>query len=200
MVFQLLEGRENLSDNIRTGRPSAFRNNENLPKVKATVETHRRVTVNMIAEEMGIRKYLGHAGWRLRNEQFVPLSAWPWAKAKTWRTAKIWLTHEINRPLIHQIWSLRISSYSFQSWKLARTEHFLTVQRYLKHWKHQSKRGLAFLLQMYQLRAKLEIACMPFEFQAHLYCWMYQMRYWELHIEIVTLPKLRRVSPLTDSI
>ena len=48
------EGREELEDNPRSGRSSTSRNDENIELVRQKVRGDRRLTVRMIANELGI--------------------------------------------------------------------------------------------------------------------------------------------------
>ena len=50
------EGREDLADDARSGRPSTSRHDDNIKRVKEFVRSDRRLTVRMIAEELAINK------------------------------------------------------------------------------------------------------------------------------------------------
>ena len=50
------EGREDLADDPRSGRPSTSRHEDNIQHVKQLVRSDRRLTVRMIAEELAINK------------------------------------------------------------------------------------------------------------------------------------------------
>lgn len=49
-------GRTDLEDDPRSGRPTTSRNEENIQKVKKLVRSDRRLTVRMLAEELGLRR------------------------------------------------------------------------------------------------------------------------------------------------
>ncbi|XP_025153781.1 putative uncharacterized protein FLJ37770 [Harpegnathos saltator] len=51
-LFQ--EGREDIEDDARSGRPSASTSDENVKKVKEIVLANRRITIREVAEEIGI--------------------------------------------------------------------------------------------------------------------------------------------------
>ena len=48
------EGRENVEDDRRSGRPSTSRNEANVERVKQMVRDDRRLTVRQIADELGM--------------------------------------------------------------------------------------------------------------------------------------------------
>lgn len=48
------EGREDIEDDARSGRPSSSTNDENVKKIKAIVLANRRITIREAAEEIGI--------------------------------------------------------------------------------------------------------------------------------------------------
>ena len=48
------EGREEVEDDHRSGRPSTSRTDENVERVGQKVRSDRRLTVRMIADELGI--------------------------------------------------------------------------------------------------------------------------------------------------
>ena len=48
------EGREKVEDDHRSGRPSTSRTNENAERVRQNVRSDRRLTVTMIADELGM--------------------------------------------------------------------------------------------------------------------------------------------------
>ena len=50
------EGREEVEDDPRSGRPSMSRRVDNIERVKQMVRADRRLTVRMIAEELSINK------------------------------------------------------------------------------------------------------------------------------------------------
>ena len=50
------EGREEVEDDPRSGRPSTSRTADNIERVKQMVRANRRLTVRMIAEELSINK------------------------------------------------------------------------------------------------------------------------------------------------
>ena len=56
------DGREEVEDDPRFGRPSTSRTADNIEHVKQTVRADRRLMVRMIAEELSINKdrYLEH--------------------------------------------------------------------------------------------------------------------------------------------
>ena len=60
MVFKwhqaFKEGRENVEDDSRSGRPISSRNDQNVEVVRAVMAKDRRLSVRMIAEETGLNK------------------------------------------------------------------------------------------------------------------------------------------------
>ena len=54
------EGRENAEDNPRSGRPISSTNDQNVEVVRAVMAEDRRLSVRMIAEEMGLDKSAVH--------------------------------------------------------------------------------------------------------------------------------------------
>ena len=48
------EGREMVEDDYRSGRPSTSRTDENVERVRQKVRSDRRLTVRMIADELGM--------------------------------------------------------------------------------------------------------------------------------------------------
>ena len=48
------EGREMVEDDYRSGRPSTSRTDENVERVRQKVRSYRRLTVRMIADELGM--------------------------------------------------------------------------------------------------------------------------------------------------
>jgi len=64
MVFKwhraFKEGRENVEDNPRSGRPISSTNDQNVEVVRAVVAKDRRLSVRMIAEETGLDKNAVH--------------------------------------------------------------------------------------------------------------------------------------------
>ena len=48
------EGREEMEDDHRSGRPSTSRSDENVERVRQKVRSDRRLTVRMIANELGM--------------------------------------------------------------------------------------------------------------------------------------------------
>ena len=59
------EGREEVEDNHRSGRPSTSRTDENVERVKQNVRNDRRLTVIMIADEFGMNS---ERVWRIITE------------------------------------------------------------------------------------------------------------------------------------
>src|SRR5215475_10286655 len=55
-VQRFREGREDPKDDSRSGRPSTSRGNENIDRVHSLVLSDRRMTIRMIAEELGLGK------------------------------------------------------------------------------------------------------------------------------------------------
>jgi len=64
MVFKwhkaLKEGRENVEDDPRSGRPISSTNDQNVEVVRAVMSKDRRMSVRMIAEETGFDKNAVH--------------------------------------------------------------------------------------------------------------------------------------------
>jgi hypothetical protein len=54
------EGRENVEDDPCSGRPISLRNGQNVEVVRAVIAKGRRLSVRMIAEEMGMDKNADH--------------------------------------------------------------------------------------------------------------------------------------------
>ena len=48
------EGKEDMEDDPRSGRPTTSRTNENVERVKKKVRSDRRLTVRMIADELNM--------------------------------------------------------------------------------------------------------------------------------------------------
>ena len=48
------EGKEDMEDDPRSGRPTTSRTNENVERVKEKVRSDRRLTVRMIADELNM--------------------------------------------------------------------------------------------------------------------------------------------------
>jgi len=59
-VQSFREGREDPKDNARSGRPSTSSGNENIDRVRSLMLSDRRLTVRMIAEELGLGKSSVH--------------------------------------------------------------------------------------------------------------------------------------------
>jgi len=53
-VQRFREGREDPKDGARSGRPSTSSGSENIDRVRSVVLSDRRLTVRMIAEELGL--------------------------------------------------------------------------------------------------------------------------------------------------
>ena len=72
------EGREEVEDDHRNGRPSANRTDENVERVRLKVQSNRRVTARMIAHELGIniervwRIITEYLGMRKISAKMVP--------------------------------------------------------------------------------------------------------------------------------
>ena len=49
------DGREEMEDDRRSGRPSTSRTDENVERVRQKVRSDRRITVRMIADELGMK-------------------------------------------------------------------------------------------------------------------------------------------------
>ena len=64
MVFKwhkaFKEGRENVEDDPRSGRPISSTNDQNVEVVRAVMVTDRRLSVRMIAEEKGLDRNAAH--------------------------------------------------------------------------------------------------------------------------------------------
>jgi len=59
-VKRFREGREDLKDDARSGRPSTSRGNQNIDRVRPLVLSDCQVTVRTIAEELGLGKSFVH--------------------------------------------------------------------------------------------------------------------------------------------
>ena len=59
------EGREEVEDDHRSGRPSTTRTDENVERVRQKVRSHRRLTVRMIADELRMNS---ERVWRIITE------------------------------------------------------------------------------------------------------------------------------------
>ena len=59
------EGREEVEDDHRSGRPSTSRTDENVERVRQKVRSDRRLTVRMIADELGVNS---EKVWRIITE------------------------------------------------------------------------------------------------------------------------------------
>ena len=59
------EGREEMEDDLRSGRPSTSRTDKNVEHVRQKVLSDRRLTVRMIADELGMNS---ERGWRIITE------------------------------------------------------------------------------------------------------------------------------------
>jgi len=73
-VQRFREGREDPKDDVRSVRPSTSMGNENIDRVRPLVLSERRLTVTMIAEELGLGKSSVHTILReyLDMKSFVP--------------------------------------------------------------------------------------------------------------------------------
>ena len=59
------EGREEVKDDHRSGRPSTSKTDENVERVRQKVRSNRRLTVRMIADEPGMNR---ERVWRIITE------------------------------------------------------------------------------------------------------------------------------------
>ena len=59
------EGREQVEDDRRSGRPSTSRTDENVERVRQKVRSDRRFTVRIIADELGMNS---ERVWRIITE------------------------------------------------------------------------------------------------------------------------------------
>ena len=59
------EGREEVEDDHRSGRPSTSRTDKNVERLRQKVRSDRRLTVRMIADELGINS---ERMWRIITE------------------------------------------------------------------------------------------------------------------------------------
>ena len=59
------EGREQVEDDLRSGRPSTSRTDENVERVRQKVRSNRHLTVRMIADELGT---ISEREWRIITE------------------------------------------------------------------------------------------------------------------------------------
>ena len=72
------EGREDVSDEERSGRPSTSTTDENIDEVKKLVLANRRITVREVAEDLNISIGLCHSiitnslGMRRVGAKFIP--------------------------------------------------------------------------------------------------------------------------------
>ena len=60
------EGREEVEDDHRSGRPFTSRTDENVERVRQKVRSDRRLTVRMIADELGMNIERGYGGSLLK--------------------------------------------------------------------------------------------------------------------------------------
>ena len=63
--WRFKEGREEVEDNHRSGRPSTSRTDKNVERVRQKVRSDRRLTVSMIADELGMNS---ESLWRIISE------------------------------------------------------------------------------------------------------------------------------------
>jgi hypothetical protein len=54
------EGRENVEDEHRSGRPSTVKSDENVERVRSLVATDRRLTVRLVENELNMNKNADH--------------------------------------------------------------------------------------------------------------------------------------------
>ena len=59
------EGREEVEDDARSGRPSSTRTEDNVERVRQKVREDRRMTVRMVAYELGINR---ETVWKIITE------------------------------------------------------------------------------------------------------------------------------------
>ena len=62
---KLKEGRKEVEDGHRSGRPSTSRTDENVERVRQKVQSDRRLTVRMIVDELGMNS---ERIWRIITE------------------------------------------------------------------------------------------------------------------------------------
>ena len=63
--WRFKEGREEVEDDHRSGRPSTSRTDKNVERVRQKVRSDRRLTVSMIADELGMNS---ESLWRIISE------------------------------------------------------------------------------------------------------------------------------------
>ena len=63
--WRFKEGREEVDDDHRSGRPSTSRTDENVERVRQKVRSNRRLTVRMRADELGMNS---ERVWRIITE------------------------------------------------------------------------------------------------------------------------------------
>ena len=73
------EGREEVEDDHRSGRPSTSRTDENVERARQKVRSDRRLTVRMIADELGVNS---ERVWRIITEDLCKNAT----KVAEWRT------------------------------------------------------------------------------------------------------------------
>ena len=78
------EGEEDVEDKPRSGRPSSSKTDENVEAVRQAVQGDRRLTVRMIAEQVGIDR---QTVWQIINEE-LPACAKEFARRNSPQKAR----------------------------------------------------------------------------------------------------------------
>jgi len=55
-----LEGREQVEDELRAGRTSTSKTDDNVERVRSLVRSHRRLTLRMISSELNLNRFTVH--------------------------------------------------------------------------------------------------------------------------------------------
>ena len=68
------EGRESVEDEQRTGRPSTSHTSDNADKVKAVLDSDRRLSLRLIADQVGLPKSIVH---EIVTKELQMRKVWP---------------------------------------------------------------------------------------------------------------------------
>ena len=53
---RLVEGKEDVEDDSKTGKPSSFKTDANIQKDRQLIYSHRRLIIRIMADQLGIAK------------------------------------------------------------------------------------------------------------------------------------------------